>query len=106
VTPGAANAPSDAPAPAPATELDILQRASDALRSSPEQALALASEHASRFPAGALSQEREVIAIEALVRLGRMEEARARAARLFRDAPDTAHGPRVRALLEEGTDAH
>jgi hypothetical protein len=86
---------------APATEIDVLQRASDALRASPATALALADDHARRFPRGVLSQEREVIAIEALVALGRPGEARDRAARLFADAPDTAHRPRIEALLND-----
>ena len=59
----------------------------------PTKSLALADEHAARFPAGVLAQEREVIAIEALVRLGRMKEARARAQRLFRAAPAPRIGP-------------
>jgi hypothetical protein len=104
LAPGRTGAPS-IPGPTPATELDLLQRASDALRTAPETALALADDHARRFPSGALSQEREVIAIEALARLRRMDEARDRGVRLLRVWPNTAHAPRVRALLEGGAES-
>jgi hypothetical protein len=97
--PGAEDGKSTRAAPLPTTEVTLLQDAQDALRSMPAFALSLADQHAARFPAGALSQEREVIAIEALVNLGRMDEARARAARLFRSAPGTAYRPRVETLL-------
>jgi hypothetical protein len=59
-------------APVPANppaedELALLQGAADRVRANPSEALALADEHAARFPSGGLAQEREVIAIEALV---------------------------------------
>jgi hypothetical protein len=47
----------------------------------PERALALLTEHASRFARPQLAEEREAIAVQALASLGRYEEARARAAR-------------------------
>jgi hypothetical protein len=53
------------------TEAELLERAQAALRAEPARALALTREHRRRYPAGALVQEREVIAIEALRRLGR-----------------------------------
>jgi len=90
--------------PSPTTEIALLRDAQDALRSSPATALSLADEHAAHFAAGILSQEREVIAIEALIMVGRLDEARARAARLFRAVPRTAYRPRVQALLGEQFD--
>jgi hypothetical protein len=86
-------------AAAPATELELLRAAEDAIRSDPASALRLADEHAARFPRGMLTQESEVIAIEALVRLGRKDEAQARAQMLLREFPGTAHRVRVEALL-------
>jgi hypothetical protein len=86
----------------PTTEVDLLDDAQDALRGDAGRALALADEHARRFRFGALAQEREVIAIEALVRLQRNADARARAAEFFRDFPHTAHRPRIQALLSAG----
>ncbi|MET0792442.1 MAG: hypothetical protein ABW061_13055, partial [Polyangiaceae bacterium] len=62
-------------------------------------ALVLAAEHAREFPAGVLTQEREVIAIDALLRLGRRSEAEARAASFHRQFPASAHGRRVDVLL-------
>ncbi|HEV8548516.1 MAG TPA: hypothetical protein VGQ57_05795 [Polyangiaceae bacterium] len=94
---------SDAPAASPArptvaspsrpteSEAEFLERARGALGKNPSQALALANLHRSRFPGGVLAQEREVIAIEALKRLGRTEEATRRAADFARRYPGSAY---------------
>lgn len=95
--------PTAAP-PSPTTEVTLLRDAQDALRTAPAAALFLANEHAARFPAGVLGQEREVIAIEALIKVGRREEARARAGRFLAAVPRTAYRPRVEALLGEQID--
>ena len=58
------------------TEVQLLQRAQDALGGAPAHALELLTQHATRFPSAALGQEREVMSIDALVRLGRIGEAR------------------------------
>lgn len=89
----------DAPVADAETEIQLLQRAQDALGSDPARALDLASRHAARFPSGSLSQEREVIAIDALVRLGRRDEARARAAAFAERLPSSAHRARIEALV-------
>jgi outer membrane protein assembly factor BamD (BamD/ComL family) len=52
-----------------------------ALASAPSSALAQCDEHARLYPHGSLADDREVIAIDALVRLGRRDDAEARAAR-------------------------
>ena len=83
----------------PDAEVKLLGRAQDALRGRPEEALALCAEHAKRFPAGANVQEREVIAIDALVRLGRKDEARARADRFEARFPGSTHQRRIETLL-------
>jgi hypothetical protein len=85
--------------PSTATEVELLDRAQDALSVDPEEALALTGRHAARFPNGSLTQEREVLAIEALVRLHRIDQARARANAFFRDFPSSGHRRRVEALL-------
>ncbi len=85
----------------PAVEVRLLERAQDALRSRPAEALALADDHARRFPRGMLVQEREVIAIEALVKAGRVGEAKARAARFKERFPGSSHTRRVDALVGE-----
>ena len=81
------------------SEVALLQRAQAALGASPAQALAITDEHQRRFRGGILGQEREVIAINALVRLGRSGEARSRATRFLTSYPRSAHRPRLEALL-------
>ena len=61
-------------------------------------ALALTDEHARRFPGGALAQEREFIAVSALLSLGRTPEARSRAARLLERFPGPAYRGRLESL--------
>jgi hypothetical protein len=115
-SPAAAGAPAirgsaapDLPSPSAAapveegeSEVALLQRAQDALAVDPARALAIADEHLRRFPEGVLGQEREVIAVSALVRAGRTAEARARAARFIEKHPESAHRRRIEALLPSG----
>ncbi len=92
--------PSGGGAPSPGdteAEIDLLRRAQQALPHRPAEALAAAEEHGRRFPGGALSQEREVITISALVALGRRDEAQRRATRFGESYPRSAH----RAGIEE-----
>jgi len=86
--------------PAPAdTELTLVQKAQTALGSNPTLALALAERHASEFPTGELSQERELIAIEALAKLGQADQADARATRFLADHPRTPYRLRIERAL-------
>jgi hypothetical protein len=80
-------------------ELSMLREAQAALASDPARALALANRHAELFPRGVLGQEREVLAIDALTRLGRAPDARARAARFQAAHPGSAYLPRVERLI-------
>ncbi|MEI9952871.1 MAG: hypothetical protein WDO74_28840 [Pseudomonadota bacterium] len=73
------------------SEAGLLEQARRVLNSSPSSALLLANQHAARFPHGLLTQEREVIAIEALRRLHRSAEADLRAAAFARAFPGSAH---------------
>ena len=66
----------------------LLVRMRSAVENVPLQALALANEHAQRFPRRNVA-EREEVAIRALVQLGRRDQAEARAAQLVRLAPKT-----------------
>jgi hypothetical protein len=81
------------------SEFSLLEQAQRALRGDPLRALDLTGRDARQYPSGTLAQEREVIAIEALVQLGRSDEASARANHFFRNFPGSAHGPRIAALL-------
>jgi hypothetical protein len=73
------------------SEAELLERARGLLGSSPGRALALTDLHRARFPSGVLAQEREVIAIEALKRLGRTDDAARRAADFARRYPGSAY---------------
>jgi hypothetical protein len=99
---------SAAPPPAttsPATpgesELALLDRARSHLSSDPAEAIRALDEHRARYPRGTFAQEREVLAIEALVRLGRRGEAQARADAFARAFPGSAHLRRIAVLLGE-----
>lgn len=83
-----------------AAETALLEKARAALQSRPGEALELTRRHRARFPKGLLAQEREVIAIEALERLGRKDAADARAAEFERRYRGSVHRPRLR----RGTD--
>jgi hypothetical protein len=84
-----------APRPAPRSsgeiEVELLERARASLGANPSHALSLTSEHKLRFPGGVLAQEREVIAIEALRRLGKNDQASLRADEFAKNYPRSAH---------------
>jgi hypothetical protein len=84
---------------APVSEADLLTRAQAALGRDAAKALVLAEQHQRTFPHGTLSQEREVIAIEALSRLGRTAEVKLRAARFLQAYPGSAHKSKIQSLL-------
>ena len=77
------------------SEAALLERARRALSSNPALALELTRRHQAEFPRGVLRQEREVIAIEALRRLGKADQARERGSDFRREFPDSAHGRAV-----------
>ncbi len=67
-------------------EARLLETARGHLSSSPASTLRLTEDHRRRFPSGQLEAERELIAVEALLRLGRRDRAEERAtSRLLRD---------------------
>lgn len=73
-----------------AAERALLDVARTALaRGEAGDALAAADRHAKTYPDGALVEEREAIAIKALVALGRRDEARRRAGELERKYPNS-----------------
>jgi len=80
-------------------EARLLTRARAELKDDPSGALALADEHAQRYAKGQLVEEREVIAMTALVRLGRREEATARWGVFRVRFERSAYAPRLFALF-------
>lgn len=91
-------------APAKATcsdEVDLIDDADAALRAgNAERAYALTRQHAERCPAGTFVQERERIAIEALAKLGRLDDMRERARAFEEHFPSSPHLRRVRSVVE------
>lgn len=81
-------------------EAQLVERARVALASDPAIALARATEADEAFPSGALRSERDVVAIDALVRLGQRDRARERARRALQRDPQSAYAARWRAVLE------
>jgi hypothetical protein len=81
-------------------EMDQLGEIRRALASEPGRALALAEEGHARFPRGVFWQEREVAAINALVRLGRAGEAKARARAFVARHPESPFAEGLRTLAE------
>lgn len=79
----------------------MLDEAQRSLGSDPAHALEVCDAHVRAYPAGTLAQEREVIAVDALMRLHRAGDARARAGRFHATWPSSAHGRRVDALVAE-----
>ena len=82
--------PSKPVPPAQPSEAELLEQARAAIKSDPASALQRANEHAARFPRGVLVQEREVLAIQALRKLGRDAQADRRAAAFAKAFPGSA----------------
>lgn len=77
------------------SELDLLRAAETALDDDPTSALARTEEHLRAYPEGLLAQERELLAIDALVRLGRLAVAERRAQQFEQHHP---HSPLLRRM--------
>ncbi|HEX8790219.1 MAG TPA: hypothetical protein VF765_04655 [Polyangiaceae bacterium] len=89
-----------APASTLSAERALLDQARAALTSGDgAKALSIAEEHRRRFPSAQLDEEREAIAIQALVAIGRYDEARARAARFRESAPNSLFLPAIEASV-------
>ncbi len=97
-TPTPISALPDSP-PRELAEIALLQSAQRALSSDPRGALDFIARHARAYPKGDFAEERDVLRIDALARLGRKDEALSRAADHQRRYPHSAHRPRVEAIL-------
>jgi len=79
-----------------AEEVALLSRATTALRAGRAgEALKALDEHQSKFPRGALNEERRAAKAQALCSLGRMSEGRAELARLAPQSPAAARAKQV-----------
>ncbi|WP_394825270.1 hypothetical protein [Pendulispora albinea] len=98
----ASGAPSALPASRQLAEeralLDVARAALN--RTEGEEALRATERHKARFPSGMLGEEREALAIQALLVLVRNEEASRRAARFEQRYPRSVLLPTVRAAIE------
>jgi len=80
-------------------EAKWLAQAHATLASDPGTTLRLLDEHARLFPNGQMADERELLAVDALRRLGRKTEARTRGEAMLAKNPSGLYADRVRALL-------
>jgi hypothetical protein len=81
------------------SESELVGQAQAALSGNPARALALCDQHRRLYPRGVLVQEREVLAIEALQRLGRHSQAVARGERFLKAFPGSAHQSKIAAIV-------
>jgi hypothetical protein len=96
----AAAAVAPLPADALTREIGLVDAARRDVAAAPAQALAAADAHRRAFPDGQLAAEREFLAIEALRRLGRLDEARQRARALEARYPSSSYAARAARLLQ------
>lgn len=95
--PAKASAP---PAPQTLSEVELLEKAMAAMRAGDaKEALALTARHETQFGSGALVQEREMLAIEALLKSGRAGDARLKAQAFRQKYPTSSHLLRLDALV-------
>lgn len=87
----------------PEAEIELLRQAIMVLDSNPARALALTNDLERTIRDGTLRQEREVVAIKALVKLGQSAHARARLARFREDYPTSIHLPQLEAIVRGGS---
>jgi hypothetical protein len=80
-------------------EAQLLARARSSLASDPSGALELTRRHEREFARGELTLEREVVAIDALLRLGHHDAARARASAMEARFPSALYRARIARLL-------
>jgi hypothetical protein len=92
-------APASGGTAAPPSEMALLRDARLTLHQSPASALELTEEHARLYPQGQMTQERELIAVSALVALGRRTAALARAASFERQYPTSPYRKQLGELL-------
>jgi hypothetical protein len=81
-------------------EIRLIRNARKQLSPSPRKALRLTEQHRKEFSDGMFVQEREIIAIEALVNIGDIDRAKERADALIRAYPKTAYKRRIEKIFQ------
>lgn len=103
---GAQRAPTATEEPiAPASEIELIERAHRALSQAPPEARRWAAEHARLYPDGTFVQERETLIIEALAREGRVAEADDHAARFRIRFAGSTYLQRIDSVLRAAHDS-
>lgn len=82
----------------PEAELELLRRARGQLASAPQRALETTDQHRAQFRNGVFAQEREAIAIEALIRLGKHAQVQQRASAFRSHYPNSAYRRRLETI--------
>jgi hypothetical protein len=100
-----------APAPAPveavspndmlAREVPLIDAGRSELATSPSRALATLETHRREFPRGQLAAEREFLAVQALVQMNRIEDAKQRADELATRFPASSYAARAARAIRE-----
>jgi hypothetical protein len=98
-SPRTARAVTSSAEPAPASEVSLLRSAQVALQSRPREAFQLTQQHRRLYPAGEFAQERDALAIQALMRAGETEQARELAQAFIRAYPSSPHAHRFREAM-------
>lgn len=96
--PPAGAAPPAEDADALLREAELLEQARAGVARDPAGSLRSLDDHRDGFPDGQLTAEREILAIDALVRLGRADEARARARSFLARFPSSPYAERARRI--------
>jgi len=82
------------------SEIDLLRSARSALAARPREAYRLTEEHRSQYPQGVFTQERDALAVEALVRAGELKLARELAEVFVKRYPSSPHAHRFRESMK------
>lgn len=88
------------PASDPPAELELLDRARRVMANNPARALMLSEEHRQQYAQGQFAEERELLAIEALVGLHKRDAAERRARAFSRAHPNSVHADRLALILQ------
>jgi len=81
-------------------EVPLIDEARRGLVASPSRALAVLEAHRRDFPRGQLAAEREFLAVQALLQMKRMADAKQRAAELAARYPASPYAARASRLVE------